>query len=161
MFTAPRLSSHQSRFATPRYFEKYALVCQPNYMVGAPCICMAEPEAFQDELIGHIKYMGTPPGPSREVRLRRAPPAAQTPAGGARGGMLSMEAGRARCRPRGPRTQPAPAMWRSTCISYGVRIRPMSSSWAPPYKYMGHPPCNLADKRVHISKSGQVGSNLL
>ena len=91
--------------------------------------CMAEPEAFQDELIGHIKYMGTPPGPSREVRLRRAPPAAQTPAGGARGGMLSMEAGRARCRPRGPRTQPAPAMWRSTCISYGVRIRPMSSSW--------------------------------
>ena len=119
----------QSRFATPRYFEKYTLVCQPNYMVGAPCICMAEPEAFQDELIGHIKYMGTPPGPSREVRLRRAPPAAQTPAGGARGGMLSMEAGRARCRPRGPRTQPAPAMWRSTCISYGVRIRPMSSSW--------------------------------
>ena len=73
-------------------------------------------------LDSHIKYMGTPPGPSREVRLRRAPPAAQTPAGGARGGMLSMEAGRARCRPRGPRTQPAPAMWRSTCISYGVRI---------------------------------------
>ena len=33
-------------------------------MVGAPCICMAEPEAFQDELIGHIyvphtKYMWT------------------------------------------------------------------------------------------------------
>ena len=44
-------------------------------MVGAPCICMAEPEAFQDERIGHIKYMGTPPGPAREVRLRRAPPA--------------------------------------------------------------------------------------
>ena len=59
-------------------------------MVDAPCICMAEPEAFQDELIGHIKYMGTPPGPSREVRLRRAPPAAQTPAGGARGGMLML-----------------------------------------------------------------------
>ena len=127
----------QSRFATPRYFEKYADVCQPNYMVGAPCICMAEPEAFQDELIGHIKYMGTPPGPSREVRLRRAPPAAQTPAGGARGGMLSMEAGRARCRPRGPRTQPAPAMWRSTCISYGVRPFPPGpvGSRSPHTKY--------------------------
>ena len=111
-------------------------------------------------LDSHIKYMGTPPGPAREVRLRRAPPAAQTPAGGARGGMLSMEAGRARCRPGGPRTQPAPAMWRSTCISYGVRIRPMhlGTLRAPPYKYMGHPPCNLADKRVNISKSGQVGS---
>ena len=93
-------------------------------MVGAPCICMAEPEAFQDELIGHVKYMGTPPGPSREVRFRRAPPAAQTPAGGARGGMLSMEAGRARRRPGGPRTQPAPAMWRSTCISYGGTVNP-------------------------------------
>ncbi len=127
-------------------------------MVGAPCICMAEPEAFQDELIGHIKYMGTPPGPSREVRLRRAPPAAQTPARGARGGMLSMEAGRARCRPGGPRTQPAPAMWRSTCISYGVRYTPMSSSWnarGPPYKYMGHPPCNLADKRVYIFQNSE------
>ena len=155
----------QSRFATPRYFEKCTLVCQPNYMVGAPCICMAEPEAFQDELIGHIKYMGTPPGPSREVRLRRAPPAAQTPAGGARGGMLSMEAGRARCRPGGPRTQPAPAMWRSTCISYGVLLYAMRAHLgtlrAPPYKYMGHPPCNLADKHLYISKSGQVGSNLL
>ena len=46
----------QSRFATPRYFEKYALVCQPNYMVGAPCICMAEPEAFQDELSSGNTY---------------------------------------------------------------------------------------------------------
>ena len=46
----------------PVHFWKYTLVCQPNYMVDAPCICMAEPEAFQDELIGHIKYMGTPPG---------------------------------------------------------------------------------------------------
>ena len=50
------LSSQQSRFATPRYFEKYTLVCQPNYMVGAPCICMAEPEAFQDELSSGNTY---------------------------------------------------------------------------------------------------------
>ena len=39
----------------PVHFWKCTDVCQPNYMVGAPCICMAEPEAFQDELIGHIR----------------------------------------------------------------------------------------------------------
>ena len=26
---------------------------------------------------------------------------------------------------------------------------------APPYKYMGHPPCNLADKRVYIFQNSE------
>ena len=53
----------QSRFATPRYFEKCTLVCQPNYMVGAPCICMAEPERSNMSSsaynVPHTKYMWT------------------------------------------------------------------------------------------------------
>ena len=101
----------QSRFATPRYFEKYADVCQPNYMVGAPCICMAEPEAFQDELIGrirtpyeihvdlHMAGAGWVRGPLGRQRARpasilnmppRAPPAGVCAAGGARRSRTSL-----------------------------------------------------------------------
>ena len=95
----------------PVHFWKYTLVCQPNYMVDAPCICMAEPEAFQDELIGHIRTpyeihvdlhmagAGWVRGPLGRQRARpasilnmppRAPPAGVCAAGGARRSRTSL-----------------------------------------------------------------------
>ena len=86
-------------------------VCQPNYMVDAPCICMAEPEAFQDELIGrirtpyeihvdlHMAGAGWVRGPLGRQRARpasilnmppRAPPAGVCAAGGARRSRTSL-----------------------------------------------------------------------
>ena len=80
-------------------------------MVGAPCICMAEPEAFQDELIGrirtpyeihvdlHMAGAGWVRGPLGRQRARpasilnmppRAPPAGVCAAGGARRSRTSL-----------------------------------------------------------------------
>ena len=128
-----RPKSHISRIKVdstpPVHFWKYALVCQPNYMVDAPCICMAEPEAFQDELIGrirtpyeihvdlHMAGAGWVRGPLGRQRARpasilnmppRAPPAGVCAAGGARRSRTSLE---------GPGGVPIYFIW------------PMSSSW--------------------------------
>ena len=113
----------------PVHFWKYTDVCQPNYMVDAPCICMAEPEAFQDELIGrirtpyeihvdlHMAGAGWVRGPLGRQRARpasilnmppRAPPAGVCAAGGARRSRTSLE---------GPGGVPIYFIW------------PMSSSW--------------------------------
>ena len=80
-------------------------------MVDAPCICMAEPEAFQDELIGrirtpyeihvdlHMAGAGWVRGPLGRQRARpasirnmppRAPPAGVCAAGGARRSRTSL-----------------------------------------------------------------------
>ena len=64
LFSENHRKSHlYSLLITPRYFEKCTDVCQPNYMVGAPCICMAEPGASKMSSsaynVPHTKYMWT------------------------------------------------------------------------------------------------------